>query len=56
MYLQFSKQIFSVNILNPEYVGGHCIAIDPWFIVHKSPDKAEIIKQEKCSRYPNIIR
>ena len=37
-----------VNILNPgPGVGGHCIAIDPWFIVHKSPDKAEIIKKAR---------
>ncbi|MBP2627468.1 MAG: nucleotide sugar dehydrogenase [Firmicutes bacterium] len=28
-----------VNILQPgPGVGGHCIAVDPWFIVHSSPD------------------
>jgi UDP-N-acetyl-D-mannosaminuronic acid dehydrogenase len=33
-----------VNILNPgPGVGGHCIAVDPWFIVEKS-DHAKIIK------------
>ncbi|MBP3221671.1 MAG: UDP-N-acetyl-D-mannosamine dehydrogenase [Neisseriaceae bacterium] len=33
-----------VNILQPGYgVGGHCIAVDPWFIVHKTPDLAKII-------------
>ena len=29
-----------VNILNPGCgVGGHCIAIDPWFIASQFPDK-----------------
>ena len=33
-----------VNILNPGCgVGGHCIAIDPWFIIHNSPDQATLI-------------
>lgn len=34
-----------VNILQPGAgVGGHCIAVDPWFIVAKSPDEARLIK------------
>lgn len=34
-----------VNILNPGAgVGGHCIAVDPWFIVHKTPEQARIIR------------
>ncbi len=34
-----------VNILQPgPGVGGHCIAVDPWFIVSKSPDKARLIR------------
>lgn len=33
-----------VNILNPgPGVGGHCIAVDPWFIVSKTPDLAKMI-------------
>ncbi|CDT93219.1 UDP-N-acetyl-D-mannosaminuronic acid dehydrogenase [Vibrio coralliirubri] len=33
-----------INILNPgPGVGGHCIAVDPWFIVSKTPDEAKII-------------
>ncbi|MBQ9259287.1 MAG: UDP-N-acetyl-D-mannosamine dehydrogenase [Neisseriaceae bacterium] len=33
-----------VNILQPGCgVGGHCIAVDPWFIVHKTPELAKII-------------
>jgi UDP-N-acetyl-D-mannosaminuronic acid dehydrogenase len=34
-----------VNILRPgPGVGGHCIAVDPWFIVSSSPDEARLIK------------
>ena len=34
-----------VNILQPgPGVGGHCIAVDPWFIVSRSPETAKIIK------------
>lgn len=34
-----------VNILQPgPGVGGHCIAVDPWFIVSKTPNDAKIIK------------
>lgn len=34
-----------VNILQPgPGVGGHCIAVDPWFIVDKSPKTARLIR------------
>lgn len=34
-----------VNILQPgPGVGGHCIAVDPWFIVHSAPETARLIK------------
>lgn len=34
-----------VNILQPgPGVGGHCIAVDPWFIVHSSPVNARMIR------------
>lgn len=34
-----------VNILNPgPGVGGHCIAVDPWFIVNSAPDTARLIR------------
>ena len=34
-----------VNILQPgPGVGGHCIAVDPWFIVSAAPEEAKIIK------------
>ena len=34
-----------VNILQPgPGVGGHCIAVDPWFIVHGAPDETPLIR------------
>lgn len=34
-----------VEILKPgPGVGGHCIAVDPWFIVHSAPDVARLIR------------
>lgn len=34
-----------VNILQPgPGVGGHCIAVDPWFIVSSAPDLARLIR------------
>jgi UDP-N-acetyl-D-mannosaminuronic acid dehydrogenase len=37
-----------VNILNPGCgVGGHCISVDPWFIVDKANGKAKLIKQAR---------
>ncbi len=39
-----------VNILNPgPGVGGHCIAVDPWFIVDSCPEEANIIKQARLT-------
>lgn len=39
-----------VNILNPgPGVGGHCIAVDPWFIVDSCPDEAKIIRQARLT-------
>ncbi len=37
-----------VNILNPGCgVGGHCIAVDPWFIVHQGGKDASLIKEAR---------
>ncbi|MFY0992605.1 UDP-N-acetyl-D-mannosamine dehydrogenase [Halomonas sp. C05BenzN] len=37
-----------VNILNPgPGVGGHCIAIDPWFVISQVPDEARLIRQAR---------
>jgi UDP-N-acetyl-D-mannosaminuronic acid dehydrogenase len=37
-----------VNILQPgPGVGGHCIAVDPWFIVAAAPAEAQLIRQAR---------
>lgn len=37
-----------VNILRPgPGVGGHCIAVDPWFIVSKTPEEARLIRSAR---------
>jgi len=37
-----------VNILQPgPGVGGHCIAVDPWFIVSSAPKQARLIKMAR---------
>ncbi len=39
-----------VNILQPgPGVGGHCIAVDPWFIVAAAPEEAKLIRQARES-------
>ncbi len=47
-----------VNIHNPgPGVGGHCLAVDPWFIVEKEPKLAKIIglSRENNDFMPNFI-
>lgn len=47
-----------VNILKPgPGVGGHCIAVDPWFIVAADPVNAKLIRQarEINNRKPHYI-
>ncbi len=29
-------------------VGGHCISVDPWFVVEKFPDTAQLIHRARC--------
>jgi UDP-N-acetyl-D-mannosaminuronic acid dehydrogenase len=37
-----------VNILQPGAgVGGHCIAVDPWFIVSRNPETARLIRSAR---------
>lgn len=37
-----------VNILQPgPGVGGHCLAVDPWFIVSSAPDRARLIRMAR---------
>ncbi|MBT5194527.1 MAG: UDP-N-acetyl-D-mannosamine dehydrogenase [Rhodospirillaceae bacterium] len=48
-----------VDILSPgPGVGGHCIAVDPWFIVEGAPDDAKIIRmaREINDAKPGFVR
>ena len=37
-----------VNVLRPgPGVGGHCIAIDPWFIINSAPDLARVMRTSR---------
>ncbi|TDK27727.1 UDP-N-acetyl-D-mannosamine dehydrogenase [Arthrobacter crusticola] len=39
-----------VNILQPgPGVGGHCIAVDPWFIVSAAPEESQLIRQARMT-------
>lgn len=43
--IKLSNRHPRVNILQPgPGVGGHCIAVDPWFIVDAAPERARLIK------------
>ena len=47
-----------VNILQPgPGVGGHCIAVDPWFIVDSAPHEARLIRvaREVNDNKPHIV-
>ena len=47
-----------VNILQPgPGVGGHCIAVDPWFIVDSAPDEAKLIRTARLvnDNKPNFV-
>lgn len=42
--IKLSNRHPRVDILQPgPGVGGHCIAVDPWFIVNKTPEEARLI-------------
>lgn len=48
--IKLSNRHPRVNILNPgPGVGGHCIAVDPWFIVDSCPEEAKIIRQARLT-------
>ncbi len=43
-----------VNVLRPgPGVGGHCIAVDPWFIIDSAPDLAKVMR---VSREVNVAK
>ncbi|WP_374079902.1 UDP-N-acetyl-D-mannosamine dehydrogenase [Bdellovibrio bacteriovorus] len=42
--IQLANRHPRVKILQPgPGVGGHCISVDPWFLVHQAPDEARLI-------------
>jgi UDP-N-acetyl-D-mannosaminuronic acid dehydrogenase len=46
--IQLANRHPRVNILNPgPGVGGHCIAVDPWFIVDAAPSAARLIRTSR---------
>lgn len=46
--IAFANRHPRVSILNPgPGVGGHCIAVDPWFIVASAPEDAKLIRQAR---------
>lgn len=46
--IRFANQHPRVNILQPgPGVGGHCLAVDPWFIVWSDPEQARLIRTSR---------
>lgn len=46
--IQLANRHPRVNILQPgPGVGGHCIAVDPWFIVASAPETAKLIRTSR---------
>ncbi len=56
--IKLANQHPRVNILAPgPGVGGHCIAVDPWFLVEAAPDHTPLIKtaREVNTRKPRFV-
>jgi len=56
--IKFANHHPRVNILQPgPGVGGHCVAVDPWFIVDSTPDEAKLIKLARLvnDEKPNFV-
>lgn len=53
--IRFANRHPRVNILQPGCgVGGHCIAVDPWFIVSKDPKNSNLIRTAReVNEYKN---
>jgi len=48
MLIELANKHPRVNILTPGVgVGGHCLAVDPWFIVEKFPKEANVIREAR---------
>lgn len=56
--IQLANHHPRVNILQPgPGVGGHCIAVDPWFIISAAPERARLIKMARTvnDSKPNYV-
>ena len=56
--IRFANRHPRVNILQPgPGVGGHCVAVDPWFIVESAPEESHLIKvaREINSTKPRVV-
>ena len=56
--IQLANKHPRVNILSPgPGVGGHCIAVDPWFLVHASPESTPLVKMARTvnERKPQLV-
>jgi UDP-N-acetyl-D-mannosaminuronic acid dehydrogenase len=56
--IKFANRHPRVNILQPgPGVGGHCIAVDPWFIVDSAPNEARLIHMARLvnDSKPNFV-
>ena len=56
--IQLANKHPRVNILQPGCgVGGHCIAVDPYFLISQTPDAAKLISMARSvnTRKPNYV-
>ena len=56
--IQLANRHPRVNILTPgPGVGGHCISVDPWFLVHAAPELTPLIRmaREVNDRKPHFL-
>lgn len=46
--IQLANHHPRVNVLQPgPGVGGHCIALDPWFIINQSPEQSQLLRSAR---------
>ena len=46
--IQLTNKHPRVNVLSPgPGVGGHCIAVDPWFIIDQNPNNSRLLQQSR---------
>ena len=55
--IQLANRHPRVNILQPGAgVGGHCIAVDPWFIVARDPENSQLIRTAReVNNYKTVL-